>query len=96
MNRPYTLPTDERDQRRRSFWLAGIFVALLLLVVAVVLVLLYRQAQKTKDLPPAATNALKTAMAPWGGRYCYAGTPRTTAAFPDQITVLTNMGYMVG
>ncbi len=32
----------------------------------------------------------------WFDTYYYAGMPRTTAASPDQITVLTNTGYVVG
>jgi endonuclease G len=32
----------------------------------------------------------------WSDAYYYAGMPRTTASFPDQITVLTNTGYVVG
>jgi endonuclease G len=45
---------------------------------------------------PAPVSSPQEQPEKWSDDYYYAGMPRTTAAFPDQLTVLTNMGYVVG
>lgn len=85
--------------RKRSFLLWLLLVILVACIVGFVfLAAAYLSQGKNQptEKPPETTSQSERPPENWAGTYYYAGMPRTTAAFPDRITVLTNQGYVVG
>jgi endonuclease G len=85
--------------QRRSIILWFLFFLILVCIGTLVFngVLSFRphptlQTEKT----PEPVSSPQEQVASWSGVYYYAGMPRTTASFSDQLTVLTNIGYVVG
>ena len=86
-----TSPSERRQ--KMALWLLLIFLILAIACIAILVTRMVTDRQTTKA-PQTAEQPGQSA--PWADRYCYAGTPRPTAAFRYQITVLTNSGYLVG
>jgi endonuclease G len=92
MDRGYQ-QVPQPNRRGQIIWLWVLFILLVVLVGCLAYFLIQGVTERAGTAPaepPVATAGL------WGDRYCYAGAPRATTSFPDQITVLTNTGYLVG
>jgi endonuclease G len=83
----------------------SILLWLLLIVLVVCITGIAILSSQRVVQPPARSVTVETVgTAPdtqtkpekWSDPYYYGGMPRTTASFPDQLTVLTNIGYVVG
>lgn len=82
------------NQRRQKIWLWVLFLALAILTGCLGYLLI--QSVSEHHVRPESAVQPPPVINPWGDRFCYAGAPRATAAFPYPITVLTNTGYLVG
>ena len=87
------MSTDKRSSI--LLWLLLIFLIVCIGTLVANGVLSWRQ---HPTLQPGKTPGSSPQEQPehWTDAYYYAGMPRTTASFPDQLTVLTNTGYVVG
>lgn len=80
-----------------------LIVCLLLGIATCLSWLAWRQMRSPTSTRPAAASAEPPESLPdtagttnYAGKYCYAGEPRSTPAFNQPITVLTNIGYLAG
>jgi len=88
--RPQIQPDNRNLQECRRTISLWVMLIVLIISIAGITYLLIPSTQHPNQTTP------ETVTAHWGDRYCYAGTPKPTAAFHYQITVLTNTGYLVG
>jgi endonuclease G len=86
-------PRQSQQLGRRQTILLWILLIVLIVAIAGIVILLTGVFDRPTTVPPAHPT---TSTAQWADPYCYAGTPRPTPAFPYQITILTNQGYLVG
>ena len=86
------------SNKRSSIILWLLLIVLLVCIGTLVAngVLSFRQHPNLPEKTPEPVSSPQEQVENWSGIYYYAGMPRTTASFPDQITILTNIGYVVG
>jgi len=89
------MPEENQNKRLWFWWIIAIFLVVAIAAVAISCVSYVRKRQEQQaQVRPEQTAAPVKPKA--DRRYVYAGNPKPMPAFPYQIHVMTNIGYVVG
>jgi len=89
------MPEENQNKRLWFWWIIAVSLVVSVAVVAIgcVSYISQRQEQQAQDRPEQTAAPVKPKT---DRRFVYAGNPKPMPAFPYQIHVLTNIGYVVG
>jgi endonuclease G len=100
-NQQSRLPRQPLDlpAKRNRIILTVLLIVLITCIITLVISLYLHFNPPVKPSPPSKSPPEKALSVPakqWGEKYCYAGNPKPLSSFTDQITIMTNLGYVVG